>query len=393
MTSPVNEVRIACITSVPFFLVTQLKRQIEFLLGAGMQVTLISSSGPELAQIAPHPKLSHHMVAIARRLEPWRDLIALFQLIRLFRHDQFMIVHSTTPKAGLLTAIAAWLVRVPVRLHTFTGQPWVGMRGPLRRMARISDRIIGWLATRCYADSPSQRQFLISEGIISEQRIAVIGAGSLAGVDIGRFDRRRFGSDIRVQIRRELGLSEQTVVLVFVGRIARDKGIYELLEAVQGLRSSGYDLALLVIGPMDDERDGIGTVVRADLDGKVGVYYLGYCAEPEYYLAAADILCLPSYREGFGTVVIEAAALGLPAVGTRIAGLVDAVLDGETGILVEPHNAGVLAQGLRRLLDDPILRTQMGEAAYRRTCDLFSANVVNAALVREYERLLDQNHR
>lgn len=390
MTKTVQGLRIACVTSVPFFLVTQLRRQIECLLDSGMLVTVITSPGPELAQIASHRHLTLQMLEIPRRLAPWRDLVALYRLYRLFRQGRFIIAHSTTPKAGLLTALAGWFARVPIRLHTFTGQPWIDLHGPLRWLARASDRVIGWLNTRCYADSESQRRFLIAEGILNEHCISTIGSGSLAGVDLKRFNRARIGAEARTGICRELGISGRALVLLFIGRIARDKGIYELLEAVDRLRNNGSDVVLLLVGPMDYERGGSGTVVRADLEGRAGVYYLGYREDPERYFAAADILCLPSYREGFGTVVIEAAAMGIPTVGTRVTGLVDAVVDGETGVLVEPRNADALMLGLQRLLEDPTLRVRMGESARLRAHEQYSAYVVNAALVEEYTRLLQR---
>jgi glycosyltransferase involved in cell wall biosynthesis len=390
MTKAVQGLRVACVTSVPFFLVTQLRRQIECLLDSGMSVTAITSPGPELAQITPHRHLTLQVLQIPRRLAPWRDLIALYRLYRLFRQGRFMIVHSTTPKAGLLTALAGWFACVPIRLHTFTGQPWIGLRGPLRWLARASDRVIGWLNTRCYADSESQRQLLITEGILNERSISTIGSGSLAGVDLKRFNRERLGVETGKCIRSELGIADQTVVLLFIGRVAREKGVYELLEAVVRLRNSGSDVVLLLVGPMDDERGGSGTVARADLEGRAGVYYLGYRDDPERYFAAADILCLPSYREGFGTVVIEAAAMGVPTVGTRITGLVDAVVDGETGILVEPRNTDALMLGLQRLLEDSGLRERMGELARQRAHARYSADIVNAAVVEEYTRLLQR---
>lgn len=384
--------RVVHVTSVPFFLVTQLKRQIEGLLDSGMLVTVITSPGPELAQIAPHRHLTLQMLEIPRRLSPWRDLVALYRLYRLLRLGRFIIAHSTTPKAGLLTALAGWFANVPIRLHTFTGQPWVDLRGPLRWLARASDRVIGWLNTRCYADSESQRKFLITEGILNEHCISTIASGSLAGVDLKRFNRERIGAEARTGARRELGISGRSVVLLFIGRIAREKGIYELLEAVDHLRKNGSDVILLMIGPMDDERGGSGTVARADLEGRAGVYYLGYREDPERYFAAADILCLPSYREGFGTVVIEGAAMGVPTVGTRINGLVDAVVDGETGILVEPRNADALMLGLQRLLENADLRKWMGEMAHQRAHECYSADVVNAAVIEEYARLLQRAH-
>lgn len=388
MTKAVQGVPIACVTSVPFFLVTQLRRQVECLLDSGMLVTAITSPGPELAQITSHRHLTLEILEIPRRLAPWRDLIALYRLYRIFRHGRFMIVHSTTPKAGLLVALAGWFACVPIRLHTFTGQPWIGLRGPLRWLARASDRVIGILNTRCYADSESQRRFLVAEGILNERNISTIAFGSLAGVDLKRFNRKKIGIEASADIRSELGISDRTVVLLFIGRIAREKGVYELLEAVDRLHKNDSDIVLLLVGPMDDERGGSGTVARADLEGKAGVHYLGYQENPEQYFAVADILCLPSYREGFGTVVIEAAAMGVPTVGTRINGLVDAVVDGETGILVEPRNANALMQGLQRLLEDAGLRERMGELARQRVHARYSADIVNAAVVEEYACLL-----
>lgn len=388
MVKKVQGLRIACVATVPFFLVTQQKRQIEHLLNSGLLVTVITSPGPELAQFTPHPHLTFQMLEIPRRLAPWRDLVALCQLYRLFRQGSFTIVHSTTPKAGLLSALGSWLARVPIRLHTFTGQPWIDMHGPMRWAARASDRIIGWLNIHCYADSESQRRFLVAEGILNEHRISTIASGSLAGVDLKRFNRERLGVEVGKGVRSELGIADQTIVLLFIGRIAREKGVYELLEAVDRLRKNGSDVVLLMIGPMDDERGGTGTVARADLEGRAGVYYLGYRQDPERYFAAADILCLPSYREGFGTVVIEAAAMGVPTVGTRITGLVDAVVDGETGVLVEPRNADALMLGLQRLLEDADLRERMGEMARQRVHERYSAYVVNAAVIEEYARLL-----
>lgn len=388
MTNETGGLRIACVASVPFFLLTQLRRQIEYFLDSGFLVTVITSPGPELTQMTSHHNLTLQVLEIPRRVAPWRDLVALYRLYRLFRKGRFTIVHSTTPKAGLLTAVAGWLARVPVRLHTFTGQPWIGLRGPLRWFSRTSDRVIGWLNTRCYADSKSQRQFLVAEGILDEHCISIIGSGSLAGVDLKRFNRERLGVEAGKGVRDMLGIADQTVVLLFIGRITREKGIYELLEAVDRLRKNASDVVLLMIGPMDDERGGSGTVARTDLEGREGVYYLGYREDPERYFAAADILCLPSYREGFGTVVIEAAAMGVPTVGTRITGLVDAVVDGETGVLVEPRNADALMRGLQGLLENAGLRKRMGEMARQRALRCFSADVVNAAVVEEYARLL-----
>jgi glycosyltransferase involved in cell wall biosynthesis len=313
---------------------------------------------------------------------------ALLRLFLVFRRRRFHIVHSTTPKAGLLCALAGWAAGVPIRLHTFTGQTWVGLSGPLRRLALGADRIIGALNTRCYADSESQCRFLVAEGIVPAARIGVIGQGSLAGVDLARFDPERWGPSDKEALRQAIGLPEKSRVIVYVGRITRDKGIGELLEAFATLVADGYDADLLLVGPVDDEHGGAEAFSLSRLAAQPRVYPLGYTDCPEQYLALADFLCLPSYREGFGTVVIEAAALGVPTVGSRIYGLMDAVVDGVTGMLVPPRDAVALADAMRRLLDAPERLAEMGRAARQRCRAEFDAEVVNRRLADEYERLL-----
>jgi glycosyltransferase involved in cell wall biosynthesis len=381
-------VRIARISTVPFFVVSQLKRQIEALAESGAQVTVITSAGPELGVLQELPGIECVPIAIPRSIAPWRDLLALLRLWRFFRKERVDIAHSTTPKAGLLTAIAAFLAGVPIRLHTFTGQPWVGMRGIKRWLARGSDRLIGWLNTRCYADSLSQRQFLVDEGVLGSARISVIGAGSLAGVDTKRFDCARFPDDQRNALRQSLGIPADAEVLLFVGRITVDKGVRELMDAFAKLKVHGSLAHLIFVGPFDVDSGAGGGISPQEIDAIRDTHRVGYTECPESYLSIADILCLPSYREGFGTVVIEAAAMGVPTVGTNIYGLCDAVEDGKTGLLVPPQDAESLRVGLARLLADRALRRRMGSAARLRVEASFAAERVNMGVIEEYRRLL-----
>lgn len=378
------------LASVPYFLVSQLQAQAEQHAAYGMDVLLASSDGPELARLRLGQKLRHAVIEFARPIRPWTDLKAVWRLLCLIRHERPQIVHSTTPKPGLLAAIAGFVLRVPVRLHTFTGQPWVGRHGPVRWIARASDRLIVRLNNHCYADSASQRQFLVDEGIAPANKISVLGGGSLAGVDTARFDSERWSGPAREALRQQYGIGRNAKVLVFIGRIARDKGIQELLAAFEGLVTSGHDCHLLLVGPSDEECGGESFLMAGAPRAAGRVHAVGYTDQPERYLAIADALCLPSYREGFGTVVIEAAAMGVPTVGTRITGLSDAVVDGVTGLLVPPRDAVALEQALRRLLENPALRQQLGKAARERCLREFDAQLVNRRVAEEYARLLVQ---
>lgn len=388
LTKEIGGIRIARISTVPFFVVTQLKHQIAALASAGARVTVISSDGPELAALDELPGVRCATIDIPRSISPWRDLLALFKLIRLFRSERIQIAHSTTPKAGLLTALAAFIARVPVRLHTFTGQPWVNMRGLKRWLARGSDWLVGKLNTRCYADSASQRRFLIDQKLIDGDVLAVVGAGSLAGVDVRRFDPQRFSANDRGALRRSLAIPDEARVLLFVGRITVDKGVRELLQAFRQLKQAAVNAHLIFVGQFDVDSGVAGGISRSEIEQLPDTHIVGYSDCPEAYMAIADILCLPSYREGFGTVVIEAAAMGLPTAGTDIYGLSDAVVQGETGLLVAPRNAAALSGAVGTLLGDDALRRKMSEAAMHRARNRFDAEVVNNLVVQEYVRLL-----
>ena len=376
--------------TVPFYVVAHLQKQLEFLQQIGMNVTIVSSDGPERKKLPTGHGLNYHCIEISRSIKPLKDIVALYQLYRFFRKQRFDIVHSTTPKAGLLTAIAGYLSCVPIRLHTWTGQQWVTLKGSLRIISRLADRVIGRLNTRCYADSRSQRQFLIDEGIISENKISVIGEGSLGGVNVERFNPDRWSPTEKQQIRNEIPISPESKVIIFIGRIARDKGVFELVGAFEKLIQLGYDVDLVMVGPFDQHRGGKASSTVLDIQRNSRIHLVGYTETPERYLAIADIFCLPSYREGFGSVVIEAAAMSVPTVGTSIVGLEDAVEKDLTGLLVPPKNEHELKMALQRMLDSPETVSNMGERAKRRCLKHFGADTINHAQAREYNRLLTQ---
>ncbi|MCK9554183.1 glycosyltransferase, partial [Aquamicrobium sp.] len=237
-------------------------------------------------------------------------------------------------------------------------------------------------------DSPSQRDFLIDEGVISGRKLHVIAEGSLAGVDLRRFDPARFSTSERAVFRARLGIPASSAIFLFMGRITREKGVFVLLEAFEQIRGEGFDAALVMVGPLDDECGGEASITAQDLHARSGVCYAGFSERPEEFMAIADILCLPSFREGFGTVVIEAAAMAVPSIGSRIVGLVDAIRDGETGLLVEPRSSAALCGAMRRLLTEPELRLRFGAAARARCAEIFDSNRVTWATAEEYRRSL-----
>ncbi|MDX1347436.1 MAG: glycosyltransferase [Thiomicrorhabdus chilensis] len=379
-------IKIARVSTVAFFVDTQLSRQIKTIAESGAQVHVVASEPALNTDIG---SARYRSIDIPRQIHVFKDLKALWQLWRFFRQHRFDIVHSTTPKAGLLCALAAKLAGVPIRLHTFTGQPWVTLGGLKRRLAIGADKLIVRLNTQCYTDSPSQTRFMEQQGIAPLNTLQTLNQGSLAGVDLSRFNPERFKEDERQALKRELGLTDDAVSLLFVGRISKDKGIVELVHAFEKLLKTHPECYLLLTGPLELNAEESGRLGFDQPDSESHIILTGYTPEPEAYMAISDLLCLPSYREGFGTVVIEAAAMGLPTVASRIYGLTDAVVDHETGLLVAAKQVEPLYLALKQLVEQPGLRQNMGTQAQARAQTLFDEKIMNQRLLDEYQKQLE----
>ena len=373
--------------TVPLTFQTLFREQIEYISNQGFDLTLVSSPSTALEEISRLLDLKCYPVSMARKPNLGRDIVSLVTLLKIFLKERFDIVHSSTPKAGLLTAVSGFLARIPVRIHTFTGQAWVGMNGIPRKIIKQCDWIISHLNTHCYADSSSQRGFLINQRLCRTSSISVLGPGSVGGVTLKRFKPQIFGRDRMLTTLQELGISEDSLVIIFVGRLTKDKGITELIEAFRNLQKEQINLELILVGPFEPERDPLPSQTLNIIQRNSNIHVVGFTSEPERYMAVADVFCLPSYREGFGSVIIEAGAMGLPCVATRIVGIVDAVVDGETGLLVPPKNIRALQKALSSLLFDPENRDRMGKAARQRAIRHFDSIRINSLVAEEYRRL------
>lgn len=325
------------------------------------------------------------LMDIERKVSPWKDLLFFLKLILFYRQEKFDIVHSIMPKTGFLSMLSAWINRVPNRIHTFTGQVWATRKGLKREFLKIFDRLIVYFATEILVDSPSQLEFLISEGILMPGKGNVIGNGSICGVDPEKF---RPDQIIKNKVRNELNISKDAIVMLFLGRLNKDKGVLDLANAFTEISRIRPDTNLLLVGAEEDvsfERLQQICGTQANKLRRVD-----FTPHPERYIAASDIFCLPSYREGFGQSIIEAAATEVPTAASRIYGITDAVEEGKTGLLFPPGDVKILIETLLTLIENSALRKKMGIAARSRALSLFSSHRITSELINLYQGLIEK---
>jgi len=323
-------------------------------------------------------------VPIVRTIAPLHDMQALWVLYWRFRNIRPQAVHTITPKAGFLGMLAAWLARVPLRVHSFTGQVWVTRAGLMRWLLKEADKLIAAMATDVLVDSPSQRDFLIEEGVVTAERSSVLGAGSICGVNTERFSPN---DSVREAVRNELGTVLDAFVCLYLGRLNRDKGVQDLASAFAQLAGKYPKAELWVVGP--DEADCFQQI-RALLGRAASqIKRVDYTPMPERFMQAADLFCIPSYREGFGSSVIEAAACGTPTLASRIYGLTDAVVEGKTGWMHEAGNERDISNKLEMIFKDPDEIRIRGEAARNYVETAFEQGLITSAMKQFYETKLE----
>ena len=358
-------------------------------IGRDFDVVVIGENVVELA--ASYPEIRFVNINIQRKNSWVADFAALFKLVAFLRKFKPDIVHSIMPKAGLLAAVAASICRVPVRLHTFTGQTWVARTGIARAIYWLVDWLVNTLNTHCMTDSLSQSGLLLNHGIHAKGRpLTVLSKGSLCGVDLKRFDAERNRQAVG-HLKSRLGLGEEHFLYAYIARKTRDKGAIDMLQAFALVSQKLKNARLLFVGP--DEDGEIAQLKTLHPFWFNNVLDIGPVDNHEVYLAAADVLCLPSHREGFGSIVIEAAAMGIPTIGSRIPGLIDSVVDGQTGLLYDAVNAQSFAQGMMRLESKRHYCKTLGANGKQRAVTVFSADVLYNALRSFYVAEFDRTKR
>jgi len=321
---------------------------------------------------------------ISRKISLHNDLIALIKLTSYFKKMRFDAVHSVTPKAGLITALASWTTGIKHRIHIFTGQVWATRDGLSRFMLKAIDKLISGLDNQILVDGKSQQAFLIKEGVLNASNSLVLGDGSICGVNTSRFMPSK---TIRTSCRKRLGIPNNKIVYVFMGRLTRDKGVYELLHAFNKIAKKRDNVFLLLFGT-DEEKISTSFSKYENLSKSNFLYY-GLTKEPQNMLQAGDVFVLPTYREGFGSSVIEAACLGLPTITSDAYGVLDAPVPNETGLQCKVGDSDSLYNAMLEMAENGLLREKMGANGRKRILSKFSGEVVVSHWVKFYKKILN----
>lgn len=367
-------------TTVPTSLETFCKDMLREL-NQRYEIVAVSSPLPELEVVATREGVRTIAVKMERRISLKRDIVSLWQMYKVMRRERPWMVHSMTPKAGLMCMVAAWLARVPRRVHTFTGLVWPTATGLNRMILKTTDRILCACATHIIPEGNGVKNDLIN-GKITRKPMKVLANGNVRGIELDHYRRTTEVEEEAAKIRKE-----GVLTFVFIGRLVRDKGIHELVEAFVRLNKENPHTRLVLVGRTEAELDPLNEETRHIIDTHDAIEAVGSQKDVRPWLAASDVLAFPSYREGFPNVVIEAGAMGLPSIVTNINGCNEIIIPGENGVIIPPRDADALYEAMKDLCENDEKRVYLTKNARESVASRFDCQIVRRALYDFYASL------
>jgi glycosyltransferase involved in cell wall biosynthesis len=381
--------KLVYIVTVPMTAKAFMRGHLKYMVDKGYDVTLISSPEPELLEIAQQESISTIGIKIEREISVWADLVSIWQLYWTLVKLKPDIVNASTPKAGLLGIIAAWLARVPTRIYFLRGLRLETANGFKKFILLTTEKIASACATSIVPVSQSLRNTYIEQKLAPTEKLVMVGGGSSNGVDPKVF----LPSDDTIsnaqRIKQELKILESAQVVGFVGRLTKDKGIVELVEAFREAQETVSNIHLLLIGWLEDG-DPVPSNIIKEIESNPAIISVGFIKNTSSYYPVFDILAFPSYREGFPNVPLEAALSSIPTIGFNATGTIDAVQDGITGVIVPLGNTDRLAQALIMLLTDTKKCKEFGKAAKDRALLYYQPKEIWENWGAFYEKIIRQ---
>ena len=380
------------ITTVPISFKVLLKGQLRFMASNGFDVKGVSSEGEELKEVRENEGIVMEAINMSRKITPFQDLKSLWEMWNFLRKEKPQIVHTHTPKAGIIGMLAARLAGVPHRLHTVAGLPLMEAMGIKRKILNFVEKLTYSSATRVYPNSKGLYDFILQNHFTQSNKLKIIANGSSNGINTTFFSPEQVTETERVTLREKLNIQPDDFVFVFVGRIVSDKGINELIKAFSELQTAKNNeltgIKLLLVGGLENDLDPLNPETLAEINQNKDIISAGFQQDVRPFFAISDALAFPSYREGFPNVVMQAGAMGLPSIVSDINGCNEIIVEGENGLIIPPKNVEKLKEKMLTLARDKNLYIKLKENSRRMIENRYEQFVVWKALLEEYEGLL-----
>lgn len=376
------------ITTVPISLKVLLKGQHSFMKSRGYDVIGVSSAGVDLEEVHNIEGVPVFALEMTRTISPLKDLISLWNFFQFCKREKPQIVHSHTPKAGIVGMLGAKLAGVPIRLHTVAGLPLMEATGIKRRVLDFVEKLTYACATKVYPNSKGLYDFILENQYTSANKLHVIAKGSSNGIDTTYFSRQQITIETQNQLKADLNILPEDFVFVFVGRLVGDKGINELVEAFTKLVAQNSKL--LLVGPLETKLDPLKEETLREIEKNKNIISVGFQRDVRPYLAISNALAFPSYREGFPNVVMQAGAMELPSIVSNINGCNEIIVEGENGIIIPVKDTEKLYSAMSRLVEDKNFYEILKSNARKMITNRFEQNLVWDALLSEYHKVLKE---
>ena len=379
------------ITTVPMSFKYLLKGQMNFMSKNGFNVTMISSDGQELNDVIENEKCGHIIIPLTRKITILKDLKATYNLYKLIRKEKPDIVHTHTPKAGIIGMLASYFARVPIRLHTVAGLPLMEATGFKRIILNFVEKLTYKCSARVYPNSYGLKKIILKHRFTSENKLKVIGNGSSNGIDTSYFDPELFSIEENAVLKTNLGIKKTDFVFIFVGRIVSDKGINELVEAFDKISLVEENIKLLLVGPFEDELDPLQKKAKLLINNNDKIILVGYQNDVRPYFSISNCLVFPSYREGFPNVVMQAGAMKLPSIVSDINGCNEIIENNINGLVIKLKCVDAIYDAMIKITSDKSLFNKLRLNSRDSIKMKYEREVYWSLLLKEYKSLINKN--
>jgi len=376
------------VTTVPISLKLLITGQMKFMSESGFEVIAVSADGKEIEEVKQNEGCTHITINLSRKITPFNDLKSLWQMYKLFKNQKPDIVHTHTPKAGLIGMLAAKMAGVKTRIHTVAGMPLMVYEGTMKKILIAVEKLTYWACTDVWPNSYSLNNYILENKFTEKSKIKIINKGSSNGIDLSRFSIESLNQEKLNTIKNEINYNSNEKIVVLIGRMVKDKGVEELVEAFKVLQSENIEFKLLLIGPFEHDLDPLNKEIAEEIENNPKIQHINWSDDVEYYMHLSYLLIHPSYREGFPNVLLQAGAMKCPVLCSEIPGNVDVANNRSEATWFKVKNKVDLYEKLKWALENENELKNRAENLYQKITKSFSRLEMHQAILEEYKRKL-----